>query len=302
MIKNLVKIVITAIIFSVIFYYIDFDTFFSTLKTAHMQFLIYAILFQLLSTYTAAYRWYLIMKNLVFNEKNSFYIKSYFKGMFFNQVLPSSIGGDAVRIIELSAKGYDKKDAFYGIFVDRVIGLVGLLVLNIIANFAFYGIFPIWFFQLINIISIIGIIGFIVMMNLDKFTFIKDLKFINLFYRLGLRLNDLYQKKSMLYTHIFISIIVHIFSVLTIYMIALSVDVNLPFYIYLVAIPPIFLLTIIPISLAGWGVREGAMVGVLMLVGAQNEKILAISIIYGIILILSSLPGAYFWNNTKKAL
>lgn len=90
------------------------------------------------------------------------------------------------------------------------------------------------------------------------------------------------------------------FSILAVYALALSVNLNLDFDVFLVAIPPIFLLTIIPISLAGWGVRESAMVGILVLVGAAKSGVLAISILYGLILIISSLPGAYFWTMSKK--
>jgi uncharacterized membrane protein YbhN (UPF0104 family) len=56
----------------------------------------------------------------------------------------------------------------------------------------------------------------------------------------------------------------------------------------------------VPISLAGWGIREGAMIGIFLLIGADQTKVLAMSIIYGILLIISSLPGAYFWIKSKK--
>ena len=73
------------------------------------------------------------------------------------------------------------------------------------------------------------------------------------------------------------------------------------FQIFLIAIPPVFLLTIVPISLAGWGIREGAMVGIFMLVGADETKVLAMSILYGMLLIIASIPGAYFWVKSKRA-
>ena len=95
---------------------------------------------------------------------------------------------------------------------------------------------------------------------------------------------------------------VHLLTVMAIYAIALSIDVKLDFQIFLIAIPPVFLLMIVPLSLAGWGIREGAMVGILMLVYEDKTKILAISILYGILLIISALPGSYFWISgvTKK--
>ncbi|MBU1658254.1 flippase-like domain-containing protein [bacterium] len=299
--KNTIKLIITIIMFYFLFQYIDFQNLIDILAKSHGGTILIALIFQLGSTYLAAYRWRLIMRLLVFKESVSYYVKSYFKGSFFNQVLPSSIGGDAVRIIDLTQKGYDKKDAFYGIFVDRVVGLVGLLVLNLIATLLFYGAFDSDFSILIILITLGGISGFALLFHLHKITFLANYKFLNLFHRLAKRLNNLYTSKTLLLQHIAISVGVHILSILTLYALALSIDFHMPFQIFLIAVPPVFLLTIIPISLAGWGIREGAMVGIFMLVGADETKILAMSILYGLLLIISSLPGSYFWVKSKKA-
>lgn len=301
-VKTAVKLIVTVVIFYVLFTYIDFSQLLAILAKSHGGYIVLALLAQLASTLLAAYRWRLIMKELQFREKVSFYVRSYFKGTFFNQVLPGSIGGDAVRIIDLAQRGYEKKEAFYGIFVDRVVGLVGLLVLNLIANILFYDTFPAWLFNLINLITLGGIAGFFVMMNLDKLTFLAHFKGLDLLHRLGLRLQRLYASKTLLLRHIVISVVVHLFTVIAIYFLALSVDVWVGLQVFLIAVPPVFLLTIVPISLAGWGVREGAMVGILMLVGIAKAKILAISILYGILLVITALPGAWFWNRTKKHL
>ncbi|WP_345990389.1 lysylphosphatidylglycerol synthase transmembrane domain-containing protein [Sulfurimonas sp. HSL1-2] len=297
--KTAVKLVVTVVIFYFLLTFIDVGQLIAILAKSHGGYILIAFAAQMASTFLAAYRWRLIMKELGFKEKVSFYVQSYFKGTFFNQVLPGSIGGDATRMIDLVQKGYEKKDAFYGIFVDRVVGLVGLLVLNLVSNVLFYGTFPQWLFNLINLITLGGIAGFILMLNLDKFTFLANLKGLDLFHRLGLRMARLYHSRLLLLKHIGISVVVHLFTVVAIYFLALSVDVWTGLGIFLVAVPPVFLLTIVPISLAGWGVREGAMVGILMLVGLAKAKILAISILYGILLILTALPGAWFWNRAK---
>ncbi len=287
--------------FYFLFQYVNFENLINILAKSHGGTIAIALLFQVASTFIAAYRWRLIMRLLVFKESVSYYVQSYFKGSFFNQVLPSSIGGDAVRIIDLTQKGYDKKDAFYGIFVDRVVGLVGLLVLNLLATTFFWGAFDSDFSLLIIFIAISGISGFALLFQLEKITFLANYKFLNLFHRLAKRLNNLYADRTLLLKHIAISVVVHLFSVLTIYALAWSIDFHMPFQIFLIAVPPVFLLTIVPISLAGWGIREGAMVGIFMLVGADQTKVLAMSILYGLLLILSSLPGSYFWIKSKKA-
>ncbi len=301
-----IKLIITVSIFYLLFRYIDFDDLYAILAKSHGGYILLALLAQLISMYLAIYRWKLIMSRLKFDEKSSFYTKSYFKGTFFNQILPGSIGGDAVRMLDLVQKGYDKKDAFYGIFVDRVVGLVGLLVLNLIANNLFYDTYPSWLYTLLNIVTLGGIAGFTAMLYLDKLTFLSNIKGLNLLFRLGLRMRKLYANKAVLLKHIAISVVVHMFSVVAIFFLALSVDVWMGLHIFLIAVPPVFLLTIVPISLAGWGVREGAMVAILMLVGIAKAKILAISILYGLLLIITALPGAWIFNkykniNNKKA-
>ena len=49
-------------------------------------------------------------------------------GTFFNQTLPSSIGGDAVRLWLVARAGAGWRAATYSIFVDRAIGLIALAV------------------------------------------------------------------------------------------------------------------------------------------------------------------------------
>jgi hypothetical protein len=299
--KNIIKLIITIVMFYFLFQYVDFKNLIEILAKSHGGTILIALLFQLGSTYVAAYRWRLIMKLLVFNESVSYYVKSYFKASFFNQVLPSSIGGDAVRIIDLTQKGYDKKDAFYGVFVDRVVGLVGLLVLNLLSTLIFFGTFDKDFSLLIILITVGGITGFTLLFHLQKIKFLAKYKGLDLFHRLAKRLNKLYSNRTLLYKHIAISVGVHLLTVLSLYALALSIDFHISFQTFLIAIPPVFLLTIVPISLAGWGIREGAMVGIFMLVGADETKVLAMSILYGILLMIASIPGSYFWVKSKRA-
>jgi len=66
-------------------------------------------------------------------------------------------------------------------------------------------------------------------------------------------------------------------------------------------VPPALVLTVIPISIAGWGVREGALVGLFSLIGADRTIVLMMSVVYGILLILVSLPGlAVFLRGRRR--
>lgn len=300
--KLIVKTGVTALLLAVIFKFIDMDRLLATIKDINALYLVPALIFQFLSTIISSYRWNLIMKTLNFGERFSFYIRSYFKGTFFNQALPSSIGGDAVRIIELGGMGYSKKEAFYGIFIDRIVGLLGLLILNLTANFTYDALLPLWLYHLINITCAGSIAGFIILVMLRKMKFMAKIRFLDLFYELSRRFRTVYSDIPNITKQLALSVVIHLFSILSIYTLGRSLGLEYELGVYLVIVPPVFLFTLIPISLAGWGVREGAMVGIFLLIGAPKEAVLSISILYGLIVIIHSLPGMFFWMRSKNRL
>lgn len=300
--KFIAKTAVTAILLTVIFKVVHIDRLIAVIKDINSLYLAPALIFQFLSTIISSYRWNLIMKTLEFNEKFGFYFKSYFKGTFFNQALPSSIGGDAVRIIELGGLGYSKKEAFYGIFIDRIVGLLGLLILNITANFSYDALLPLWLYHLINITCAGSIAGFIILVMIRKMKFMAKVRFLDLFYDLSKRFRTVYSDIPNITKQLALSVVIHLFSILSIYTLALSLGLEYDLGVYLVIVPPVFLFTLIPVSLAGWGVREGAMVGIFLLIGAPKEAVLSISILYGLIVIIHSLPGMFFWMRSKKRL
>jgi uncharacterized membrane protein YbhN (UPF0104 family) len=61
----------------------------------------------------------------------------------------------------------------------------------------------------------------------------------------------------------------------------------------LVITPAVFLVSMVPISVAGWGVRESAMSAGFALVGVDPEKSIIVSIAFGLSLVLVSLPGSF---------
>ena len=63
----------------------------------------------------------------------------------------------------------------------------------------------------------------------------------------------------------------------------------------LLVVPITNLLTALPISIAGWGVREGVMIAGLGYLNVSAEAAFALSILYGILMLVVSLPGLFAW-------
>lgn len=284
---------------SFIVYKLDFEKVWAIILTANIGLIAAALVMQVLSQTLAAYRWYLIMDILNFPHNFKFYFKSYFKGSLFNQILPTSIGGDAYRIAEVAAHGNTVKEAFYGVFIDRIVGLVGLLILNLFANLIYSHILPTAVFITINVIILSAMLGLFVLIAIHKFEIFNRYKVTRLFYQLSQRFRAIYKTPKRIAQQLGLSVLIHLFSMLAIFGIGHSVGINEPLITYLILIPPAILLTILPISFAGWGVREGALIGLFLLIGVDQTLVLAMSLIYGITLIIAALPGLVFFIKSK---
>lgn len=73
---------------------------------------------------------------------------------------------------------------------------------------------------------------------------------------------------------------------------AKGLGVTLPLWQLMVMALPVLLAMLIPVSVAGWGVREGAAGLVWMALGLAPEQGVAASLAYGALVLVSSLPGA----------
>ena len=300
--KNIIKLLISIAVVAFIIYKLDYQAVWETMLSANGWLLLAALGMQILSQSLAAFRWCLIMRMLEFPFSFWFYLKSYFKGSLFNQVLPTSIGGDAYRIAEVSANDGSVKEAFFGVFIDRVVGLVGLLILNLFANLWQPEIFPEEVFWAINFILIGALVGLFVLMAIHKFDIFKKYSFTHFFYDLSERFRFIYKTPGRISVQVGLSLLIHLSSMAAIFGIGHALLINEPLITYLALVPPAIFLTLIPISFAGWGVREGALISLFLLIGVGETQVLAMSLLYGIILILAALPGLVFFLGSKKYL
>jgi len=72
---------------------------------------------------------------------------------------------------------------------------------------------------------------------------------------------------------------------------ALAVGVDTPLLILLPLVPPLLMTMLIPVSVAGWGIREGAAAALWGAAGLLASDGVILSIAYGVLVLVSSLPG-----------
>ncbi len=221
-----------------------------------------------------------------------------FIGQFFSQTLPSAIGGDAVRAWLASREGLTLAKAIAGVIIDRV---VALLVLATVAGVAL----PLFFARIPDpgprafvvtcvAATALGLALFLWQGEAVRrwlAAFRPTRPFAALAEDLARALGPGPLRPALLA----IALAVHLGVIATAYLLVRALALEVGILDCLVLIPPIVLLTMLPISIAGWGVREGAMVVGFGFVGVAAGDALALSVALGLAQIAVGLPGGVAW-------
>ncbi len=225
-------------------------------------------------------------------------------GMFFNQTLPSSVGGDAMRVWLLVRDRVSFGKALSTVLCDRVLALVVLVALSAATLPLFYEHIgdPHARYGVTAFVAI-GTAGFAVFLAFG--TQIAHLlgrwKVSRPFGGLARDFHLLFTNPTVTISLIAWSLAIHILTIVSAWVIARVLGIDASLFDCLVVIPPVLLVTMLPVSIAGWGVREGAMVVGFGLVGLHPSDALAISICFGLAYIIIGLPGGLLWLSSRQA-
>jgi hypothetical protein len=218
-------------------------------------------------------------------------------GAFFSQTMISFIGGDAMRIWRIVRFNTSIGIATRSILFDRAAGFVGLII------FTFFCL-PL-LLQLIKqpelrislLIAMAALVtGFVFFLSLRHMPAVfKRWRVFNWIADFATEAMMLSRNKKGVVALLGLSLAIHFLNVVILYIIAQSLSIEMTFLNSLVLFPPVLFISMLPISVAGWGVREGAMVVALNMVGVPAHQSLALSICFGLSVLAISLPGGALW-------
>jgi glycosyltransferase 2 family protein len=219
-------------------------------------------------------------------------------GSFFNQTLPSSIGGDAVRLWLVARAGAGWRAATYSIFVDRAIGLIALAVM-IVASLP-------WSYQLISdpygrsalllvdFAALAGGVGFLILGRL-RWPWLKTWWGTHHLYACAIIANRVVFSRKHGITIAALSIFVHVLAVVIAWCVVQSISAPVGFGQTFQLIPPVMLITMLPISIAGWGVREATMGLAFGYAGLMTNEGINISLLFGAVSFIVGAFGGLVW-------
>ncbi|MEE2745608.1 MAG: lysylphosphatidylglycerol synthase transmembrane domain-containing protein [Pseudomonadota bacterium] len=246
------------------------------------------------------FRWLAVMTAI--NSKLSFWesFRILYIGVFFNQTLPSSVGGDAVRMYLSRRAGLPLIGAINGVMLERVATIIGLILLVIITQpflFERIGDNPIKY--IFPILAGVVLIGISCLMVLDKLPQkLRKHSIFNGVAKLAVDTRSLFFSPFWALLSLGLGITGNILLALAAYLVFSSLSIDVGLVDCLILMPPVILVTTIPLSIAGWGLREGAMISAFAFVGVVQGDAFVASILFGLVGIAVSLPGGVVWMFT----
>lgn len=209
-------------------------------------------------------RWRLLAEPLGFRAPWRHYFTLYYIGLFFNLFLPTSMGGDVVRAWTLAETKDRRVKAFLSVVSDRLSGLLALVLLACLATLLFDQPLPAWIRLTVWGLAAGMILGYALLPVLAK----RSPKLLSVAHALSVSRGHRWRWAVALG----LSLLVQSASVAQIALMGEALGLRVPLLGYAVVVPLVSLLTMLPISVGGMGVREGSLLLLLAPFGVSGPE------------------------------
>ncbi len=259
-----------------------------------------------ISTVLGALQWALLLRHAGLDLSLGRLARIYWIGLFFNNFLPSNVGGDLVKVADVSLSTGELSRAVAGTILDRVVGLGALASLGVIAAALSrgFGHFDLPSAALIGVCLLLLLTGGLLLSNRlgERLTRLAArLHFARIHERLCKLMNEFahYRRSPVFLLGIFtLSLLVQFFRVLTHVLVAqaLAIPLSWPLVLGLyVLIPVLGIAIVLPISFNGLGLRELIATRLLPEIGIAAPEAFALQITtYLVQVAVSSVGGIFF--------
>ncbi len=216
---------------------------------------------------------------------------------FFTQALPSSLGGDIIRMTQVFRIGMPTDIAISNVVIDRLTSFASLLLLVVIT-------LPNLFFLVGDTLTwwmtpfFLGV-GSTTLYLLTLFKHVPEQArkspLLAGLINFSKHLSAVLSNRRWGWRAILAGLLIHILRVVAIWVMATGLNIHVGLLDCMVLVPLALLVAMIPISIGGWGIREGAFLGAFSLIGVAPGAAVALSVTFGLSTLVTSIPGGLIW-------
>jgi len=254
-----------------------------------------AVIVENMGVALSAKKWQMLLESrgiqLSYRESLSYY----YIGSFFNTMMPSSVGGDIIKSYKLGKKT-DSVGAFSSSIMDRMMGLLAVVSIASVAVVISYGILP--RAALLAAVAVIsGFAGTVVILMktslVERFTTLVFSRWATIHAFLMKVISSVkgYRDKKLILAAMVISFLYHIMLILNNYLLSLALGMNIDIRYFFIFIPIAEILVSLPVSIQGFGVREGSYALLFSSIGAEYAAAFSLGFLDQIVKVITSMIG-----------
>jgi glycosyltransferase 2 family protein len=293
------KLLVTAACFWYLSRQIDFSQVLPAIPMLDFRWVAFAILTAVLQIPLVGVRWYNVVQALTAcNERMTqlAMIAIAAIGLFFAQVFPS-VAGDGMRAWLLVRLGCDWRNAVLSVIIDRGVGVglliaLGFVILLLPAGLTALGEYRDVVVIVYGALFLAGVLGLLlapkIALLLARWRYVRWLATLATEARRVL----FGRRAPMILT---LGCLIHVLTVIVVWSLGRAQGLSFPIFDAAVLVTVMVGVTLVPISVGGWGLREIAVISLLSRYGVAPEKALLFSVCFGLAAALASLPGALTW-------
>jgi len=283
---------------------IDWTQFARTVRTIPSQLLATGLLVAFLGQLLCAWRLRVLLHAQSINVRYGFNVRLTFLGLFAGNFLPSTIGGDALKIVLLARRGYGTAVSTLSVAADRILGLAAfaLLLPTVLAAPHIVGL------QLLGnsaqiaglavVAGCLAIAGLVILLlrstKLRIAASTRIGRFANITSTVTSALRRWTKRPGDLLFAMALSLAATLAGIVSVWIQAQPMGSSISLIDFIAVYALVYFAALVPISLNGVGVQEMAFVYLLPRVGATPEQAMALALIARFFLVAISLPGAAF--------
>jgi glycosyltransferase 2 family protein len=271
----------------------------SVMAPIQVHHIVIGLVLQSIALILGCLRWWILLRHVSGPIPLGKVIPSFYLGIFFNHIMPTTVGGDAIRILHMRRYTSNTKALISSTIMDRITGVMGVLIMGTTAVIAFPVVSSNPGLKTILLISLIFLVGILPLLASAPFTKLVSRLTIRFQHakkrRWLLELTSLCQSyagaKKRLVAAFLLTLVLQALTVLIYYMLGSAIGIQLSLPAYFACISLVFLAGALPVSLGGLGIREGVLVGLLITLGVDTRLAISLSLLYLFVYLSVSLPG-----------
>ena len=279
---------------------VDVETVRRTLAQSNLVFILLSFVALSAVFAVGCIRWWILIGHLGLSIPFRQVLPSYYLGLFFNNFLPTGVGGDVARTIHLNLRGHSAKPLIGSALADRAIGLVVMLLMGAVSIL----LSPELHVENDQKLYLVMLTALGIVSGALLFWFSDRLPIEKLWKRYQhtrirktilevIHLCFTYRTAvKQVFAAMILSVMVQSLAILTYYLLANSIGIELSLVTFFAFVSIVQLATSLPISIGGLGIREGVMVALLTSVNVDVHLAATLSLLFLLVLWLCTLPGA----------